>query len=312
MTPIGLAIAADPREHPAPPGHPECHERIAGAIAALRDSKYQAITQTLKVRTYDLSLLSRVHSEAYIGHLAESASPDRQHDEETYQTASTFKASCDMTWSLLVAVDAAFGEGPSSSFILGRPPGHHAGREQAMGFCLVNHVAVAAQYARDHLQAARVAVVDFDVHHGNGTQDLFYDRSDVLYISTHQHPYYPGTGLRTEAGEGDGQGFTVNFPLSAGTSDTEFVGLFETEIASSLRYFRPDLILVSAGFDGHADDPLGGFNLTAAAFKSAGQMLRTVADDLCAGRLVSMLEGGYNPEANRESICHYIEGIAGL
>ena len=180
------------------------------------------------------------------------------------------------------------------------------------GFCLVNHVAIAAQYARDELKADKVAIVDFDVHHGNGTQDLFYDRPDVLYISSHQHPFYPGTGLQNETGAADGRGFTVNFPLPAGTSDSEFVALYEDQVAAALREFRPDLILVSAGFDGHVADPLGGLGLTGAAFRSVGGILQLVADNVCDGRLISMLEGGYGPENNRESICSYIEGIAGL
>ncbi|MCP4684389.1 MAG: histone deacetylase [bacterium] len=311
MDPIGLAIASAPSKHPAPPGHQESHERLAAAISALQEPEYQALITPLNTSEYNCGLLSQVHSEAYIDRLANYPGEDQRHDEETFQTSSSFDASCDMTWSLLSAVEAAFGEGPARSFVLGRPPGHHAGREQAMGFCLVNHVAVAAQYALDRFGVDRVAIVDFDVHHGNGTQDLFYDRANVLYLSSHQHPLYPGTGLRTERGADGGEGFTVNYPLAVGTADSEFISLFENEVAPSLRQFHPDIVLVSAGFDGHALDPLGGLDLTGVGFNSVGRILRETAEDVCKGRVVSIMEGGYNPEANRESICNYIKGIAG-
>ncbi|MCP4549753.1 MAG: histone deacetylase family protein, partial [bacterium] len=161
MNPIGLAIAANPRSHPAPPGHPECHERLAAAISALSDPKYMALAKPLVIEEYDLSPLGRVHSESYVTRLSESVPPGEMHDEDTFQTASSFGASCGMTWSLLSAVAGAFGDGPLCSFVLGRPPGHHAGRERAMGFCMVNHVAVAAQFALDKRYAERVAIVDF-------------------------------------------------------------------------------------------------------------------------------------------------------
>jgi len=310
MNPIGLAIAAEPSAHPAPPGHPERYERLAAAIAALDTPQLKAITQPLKAREYDPALLSPIHSRAYITQLATAVPPGEQHDADTFQSAGSFEASCRMTWALLSAVDAAFGEGPVTSFILGRPPGHHACRERPMGFCLVNHVAVAARYALDSHHAGRVAIVDFDVHHGNGTQELFYDRSQVLYISSHQYPFYPGTGGRDETGTAEGDGYTVNFPLPAGTDDRTFLEIYEHEVARSLKQYRPDLILVSAGFDAHIADPLGGLSITGGGFKRVGEILKSLADEVCDGRLISILEGGYDAEANKESVCNYIEGLA--
>lgn len=179
-----------------------------------------------------------------------------------------------------------------------------------MGFCLINNVAIAAQYAIDRKLAQRVVIVDFDVHHGNGTQDIFYDRDDVFYISTHEFPFYPGTGARSENGSGKGEGYTLNFPLNAGTGDEEILEIFEQDIVPALTTLAPDLLLVSAGFDAHKLDPLGGLNFSGKAYYQIACMLRHVGDYKCGGRLISILEGGYSPEGNKDAITNYIRGIA--
>ncbi|MCX6834843.1 MAG: histone deacetylase, partial [candidate division Zixibacteria bacterium] len=311
MESIGLAVILSEHTHPAPPGHPEAFERLSLVPSALERPEIHQITTALDISRYPIDLLHRVHDPEYINRLEQYDSPDIGYpDPDTYLCATSFAASCDVTWAVLSGVDAAFGVGPRVSLVLGRPPGHHAESDHAMGFCLVNHVAVAAQYAIDHYGCRHVAVVDFDVHHGNGTQHTFYDRSDVLFISTHQYPFYPGTGSHTEQGRDAGLGFTVNFPFPAGTGDQELVGLFDGEISDILDRFKPELIVVSAGFDGHQLDPLGGFMLTGQGYRHIGQALRMVADRCCGSRLVSVLEGGYHPEGNVNSIINYITGLA--
>ena len=311
MNPVGLALHLAEKSHPAPLGHPENFGRLALIPAAMERPEIKALTVPLLSDQYDLDVLDCVHDPAYISGLKTYRGEEICYiDPDTYQGPLSFRASRDVTWAVLSAVDAAFGSGPSVSFVLGRPPGHHAEADRGMGFCLVNHVAVAAQYAIDVHKCRRAAVVDFDIHHGNGTQRIFYERSDVLYISTHQYPFYPGSGSSGEQGADRGYGCTANFPFRAGAGDTELVNVFQNDISSLLDNYGPDIILVSAGFDGHYLDPLGGFRLTGEGFRLIGTSLREAADRLCGSRLVSTLEGGYDPEANVDSITNYIRGIA--
>ena len=190
-----------------------------------------------------------------------------------------------------------------------RPPGHHAERDRAMGFCLYNNVAVAAAHARAQ-GAAKVAIVDYDVHHGNGTQHIFETDPHVLYVSTHQFPYYPGTGAAGEVGREAGRGFTVNVPLEVGAIDEDYQQAFAGVVLPVLRQFEPDLIIVSAGFDAHERDPLGGMRLSTAAFAAMTAELRRVADECCRGRMVSVTEGGYDLRAHAASLDAVIEAHA--
>lgn len=313
MESIGLAITAQRHDHPAPPGHPERYDKLSEILPELDKPEYQEFIRPMPERSYDPALLETVHDAAHLRVLKQKVAGSTVFlDDETYLTESSFTASCKVTWALIGGVEAAFGSGPAVSFVIGRPPGHHAERDRAMGFCIVNHVAVAARYAQNHHDATRIAIVDFDIHHGNGTQHIFYDCPDVLYVSTHQFPYYPGTGSAEEKGSGDGVGTTLNLPCPAGTGDDDMTQLFENEISETLRSYRPDLILVSAGFDGHHLDPLGDFRLTGNGFKRMGQILVTLAGELCEGRLVSLLEGGYDPAGNLDSISNYMKGLATL
>ncbi len=311
MNPVGLALHLAEKSHPAPLGHPENFGRLALVPAALERPEIAALTAPIPQNQYDLKVLGRVHHPDYIDRLKSYKIAETDYvDPDTYHGPLSFEASCDVTWAVLSGVDAAFGPGPSVSFVLGRPPGHHAEADIGMGFCLVNHSAVAAQYAIDVHKCRRVAVVDFDIHHGNGIQHIFYERSDVLYISTHQSPFYPGTGSSGEEGAHEGHGYTANFPFWAGAGNTELVNVFKGKITELLDSYGPDIILVSAGFDGHYLDPLGGFKMTGEGFRLIGVCLREAADRLCGSRLVSTLEGGYHPEANVDSITNYIRGIA--
>ncbi len=310
MNRLGVAVIPSDQSHPAPEYHPERSARLLPAIAALETEPMQSRITILPKREYPVELLKKIHAGSHIDLLQQYNQPGMDYlDPDTYRTGSSFAASCEVTWALLTGVDAAFAGEPYRSFVIGRPPGHHAETGQSMGFCLVNHVAVAAQYAFDTHPCRRVAIVDFDVHHGNGTQEIFYDRNDVLYISTHQYPFYPGSGSTEERGRGAGEGFTSNYPLVAGTGDDELKALFEGDIKHELGRFHPDLILVSAGFDGHRLDPLGGFVLSGEGYGAIAECLRSMADELCEGRLVSLMEGGYDPRGNVDAVENYIRGL---
>jgi acetoin utilization deacetylase AcuC-like enzyme len=197
---------------------------------------------------------------------------------------------------VLSAVDAVFAKEVPNAFCLVRPPGHHASADVGMGFCLFNNIAVAARYAREKYAADRVLIVDWDVHHGNGTQDIFYRDGHVLFFSTHQSPWYPGTGSRHEKGDGAGAGKIINCPFPAGSGHPEIFGAFRQQLLPAASAFQPDLVLISAGFDSRIHDPLGNFLLTDADFRELTAMLLELAAKFCAGRLVSVLEGGYNLE----------------
>jgi len=311
MDKIGFALLLHEKEHVSPPGHPENVDRLRAAVETLEKPEFQAMITPLAISTADSGPIERVHDKHLLADLeAMSAHGGGSIDGDTYVAAGSWKAALEVVGTLLGAVDASFAGGPSVSFILGRPPGHHATRNRSMGFCLVNNVAVAAQYAIDKGFARRAAIVDFDVHHGNGTQDIFFDRDDVYFISTHQYPFYPGSGAKNEIGTGRGEGYTLNFPLGAGTSDNEILEIFDHDIIPTLTTYDPDVILVSAGFDAHKLDPLGGLGFTGEAYRQFGYMLSHVADHKCDGRLISVLEGGYSAEGNRDAITSYLRGIA--
>jgi acetoin utilization deacetylase AcuC-like enzyme len=197
---------------------------------------------------------------------------------------------------VLSAVDAVFAREVQNAFCVVRPPGHHASAAQGMGFCLFNNIAIGARYAQSKHAAERVMIVDWDVHHGNGTQDIFYEDGQVLFFSTHQSPWYPGTGASNETGIGNGAGKTINCPLSAGSGRSEVTGAFRERLLPAATAFQPDLVMLSAGFDSRINDPLGHFLLTDADFKELTAMMLDVANKFSDGRLVSVLEGGYNLE----------------
>ena len=273
-----------------PPGHPERAERLRAIEAALAAEPSHPVAEP---READPAELARVHDAGYLQRLLALRGRSEELDPDTYVSAGSVEA------ALLAAgasVDAARrvlgGEVPSAVAFL-RPPGHHAERDGAMGFCLLNNVAVAAAAARA-AGAARVAIVDYDVHHGNGTQHIFYDDPAVLYVSTHQYPYYPGTGAAGEIGRGAGEGTTVNLPLPAGMGDAEYLHVFHRVVLPALEAFRPDLLLLSAGFDAHRRDPLGQMNLTTAGYAGLTRLLVAASRRLCGGRMVALLEGGYD------------------
>jgi len=307
MSPARALIVDDPRfeRHISPPSHPERPERLAAARRAVASST--ADFTAVAVRPATEEELSRVHDPRFLESL------DKLRGRSTYIDADTFVSpeSVDVArlaaGSLVAMVDAMI-YGPVGRGIgLLRPPGHHAGPARAMGFCLLNNVAVAAAHARAR-GLERVAVVDWDVHHGNGTQDIFYRDPHVLYVSTHQFPFYPGTGGSDEVGEGDGTGFTVNIPLAAGGGDAVYAGAFQRIVLPILEAYAPQLILVSAGFDASARDPLAQMEVSADAFGWMARELARVADRSGDGRIAVVLEGGYDLGAIETGVRSAIDG----
>jgi acetoin utilization deacetylase AcuC-like enzyme len=287
-------------EHTPPPGHPERPER-ADVMEAIASRWRERGCQTMEPRAATDEQLARVHDAAYLRQIAATAGRAVALDPDTF----TSPESCDVAHlaagAAVNAVERVVAGGETTAMVLVRPPGHHAERDRAMGFCLFNNVAVAAAHART-LGVARVAIVDYDVHHGNGTQHIFERDPHVLYVSTHQFPYYPGTGAADEVGIGDGRGFTVNVPLEAGALDDDYRVAFSEIVIPVVRQFAPDLLIVSAGFDAHEHDPLAGMRLTTPAFAAMTADLRAVAADCCAARMVVVTEGGYDLHALGASI----------
>jgi acetoin utilization deacetylase AcuC-like enzyme len=293
------------------PGHPERPDRLRVIEAMLEAERFQGLQRAQAPRASRQSLL-RVHPEEYIAAI-EAASPSeglRQLDADTAMMPKTLEAALHAAGGAVQAVDEVMGGDIANAFVAARPPGHHAERVTAMGFCLFNNVAIAARHAQAAYGVERVAIMDFDVHHGNGTQDIFWADRSVLYASTHQMPLYPGTGAKDETGE---HGTIVNAPLRAGDDGEAFRAAVESIILPKMIAFRPDLVLISAGFDAHRRDPLANINLIEADYAWITVQLMEVADRYAGGRIVSLLEGGYDLEAlGRSSAAHVMALMRGM
>jgi acetoin utilization deacetylase AcuC-like enzyme len=232
-------------------------------------------------------------------------------DADTPVSPQSYTTALLATGGLLTILEAIMTHEVDNGFALVRPPGHHAERNRAMGFCLFNSVAVGAEYLRKKFGLQRILVMDWDIHHGNGTQHSFYDDPGVLYVSTHQYPYYPGTGAAEEIGRGTGVGYTVNLPIPAGWGDAEYGELFHTVIDPICRQFEPEFVLISAGFDAHARDPLGGMTVTEAGVSMMARTLLRIARDQAQGRCAAILEGGYDLEGLQNSTVRVLDEMGG-
>ena len=296
-------------EHETPPGHPERPERaeVMDVVAARWRTGGGTVIEP-RAATFDE--LARVHDAGYLRRIAATAGRAAALDPDTYMSPDSHEIALLAAGAAIEAVERVINGPYQTALALVRPPGHHAERNRAMGFCVYNNLAIAAAHARAR-GVKRVAIVDYDVHHGNGTQHMFEDDPTVLYISTHQYPFYPGTGASSEIGTGAGAGFTVNLPLEAGAADDDYRIVFAEVIVPVLRQFQPDVLLVSAGFDAHERDPLASMRLTTAAFGAMTMELRAVAEACCGGRMALVTEGGYDLQAFAASLDAVVQVLAG-
>ncbi len=284
-------------KHDTGPGHPETSERYSVVMKALRgDQRLWSKIIEIEANEARRTEIQACHTPQHFKHVERAVNEGVGYlDADTTVSVFSLEAALRGAGAACRAVDALMEGAASNAFVPVRPPGHHATPDRAMGFCLFNNVGVAARYAQSrYKEIERVAIIDWDVHHGNGTQGIFYDDPSVFYFSMHQYPWYPGTGTRSETGHGRGRGYTLNVPLQAMTPTTEQRRAFESAIGEIAAKFTPDLILISAGFDAHLGDPLGQLLLADQDFAQMTQVLKQWAAESCGGRIVSCMEGGYN------------------
>ena len=299
------------KEHENGPMHPESPDRITAIDSLLNLASVSPFVERMPVRDASVELLARVHDESHINTIKETdGAPLRPIDQDTGAGGGSWRAAVRSAGAAVCASQAAMETG-GAAFAFSRPPGHHAERDRAMGFCLFNNAAVAAEFALSEGGAGRVMIVDWDVHHGNGTQNSFYTRDDVFYFSVHQHPAFPGTGSAEETGSGRGAGTTLNIPLAPGAEDAVYIDIFRNRLAETARSYNPDVILVSAGFDAHKADPLAGMNLSSGCFGTLAGEIQSLANDLCGGRTAFILEGGYDLWGLQTSVAEVLWALGG-
>lgn len=304
----GFVYYPDFLEHDTGPSHPERAERLRSVMAHLESSGQLSQLNRLEATACDSRWLHSVHTEDHVDLVRRAAGQAPVHlDPDTVVSAGSWDVARLASGSLLAACDAVVDGRVDNAFCASRPPGHHAERDHAMGFCLFNHVAVAARYLQAQHSIDRVMIIDWDVHHGNGTQHIFEDDASVFYFSIHQYPFYPGTGAASERGKGDGDGATLNIPMAAGNNDDAYIAAFEEQLVPAAEDFAPQFILVSAGFDAHEADPLASMAVTEDGFQRLSTIVADLAAGTCGGHLVSQLEGGYNTDALARSVAVHLD-----
>jgi acetoin utilization deacetylase AcuC-like enzyme len=309
----GTAFVYDPiyLEHLTGTRHPEGPQRLSSIVTLLEETGLLETLLPLKPRTDVEQWITSVHDKDYVSHVRElcGAGAKQLDTGDTPICSDSYEVGCAAVGGVLAAVDAVMEGRARNAFCAVRPPGHHATPTRGMGFCIFNNVAIAARYIQKHHNLKRVLIVDWDVHHGNGTQETFYRDGAVLYFSTHQYPFYPGTGSAEERGDGAGRGFIINVPLAAETSEEEFIRVYKEKLQPEALRFRPDFVLISAGFDAHRDDLLGSLQMTEEGFAKVTRLVKEIAQECCQGRLVSVLEGGYNLKALARSVEAHIRAL---
>ncbi|GAX62726.1 deacetylase, including yeast histone deacetylase and acetoin utilization protein [Candidatus Scalindua japonica] len=282
-------------KHDTGANHPENAARLINTIEYLRSANIWQTLDVKKPRAATKEEVSAVHTISQIEQIAETAETGGGHlDPDTYVSPDSYEAALYASGALLTAIDLVMDKKTGNAFCLVRPPGHHATPTRSMGFCLFNNVAIAAKYIQSRYNIDRIVIIDWDVHHGNGTQDTFYDDPSVLYFSMHKYPFYPGTGGKEETGRGSGSGFTINVPLSYNTQPQEYIKIFKDMMKKRVKSFKPQFVLISSGFDAYRLDPISGLSLEASDFNTLTKFTRSIANDCCEGRVVSCLEGGYH------------------
>jgi acetoin utilization deacetylase AcuC-like enzyme len=299
-------------EHVMDLGHPESPERLREIYQMIEEEEMKGRSLwKVKPRLATREEIEMIHSPVYFDLIASTAGkPHVRLDMDTSTCAKSYETALLAAGGLLELIKIVMQGKFNNGFALVRPPGHHAERDKAMGFCLFNNVAIGAQYALKNFSLQRILIVDWDVHHGNGTQHSFYEDPRVLYFSTHRFGFYPGTGAAAEVGKGKGEGFNVNVPLSTGVGDPEYGNIFEKFLKPIALEYQPQLILVSAGFDIHYNDPLGGMEVSERGFARMTQILMEIAETTAQGKLIFTLEGGYNVAAQRRSVKAVLEELS--
>ena len=310
MAATGIVIDERYLQHDTGPGHPERPDRIA-ALLPIATAVSDMVT-AIPARHATGDELALVHDGAYVEQVAATRFlPAFAFDADTPTCERSYETARLAAGGFLALLDAVIAGGVQNGFAFVRPPGHHAERHRAMGFCLFNNIAVGAEYLRRRHGMERILVVDWDLHHGNGTQHMFESDPGVLYVSSHQYPYYPGTGAIDEVGRGNGEGYTVNLAFPAGFGDAEYVDAFTRIVEPIAHQYAPQFVLISAGFDAHARDPLGGMQVTEAGFKALARLLLGIARDHAGDRCAAILEGGYDLTAIRNSTGEVLTELRG-
>ena len=296
-------------------GHPERPERLTAVLGGLEKAGVLNALTRIPARPATDDELALAHDRSYVElvkrELANVEGVKQLSTGDTDVTRESLAAARAAAGGVLNAADAVASGRMKNAFCAVRPPGHHATQNRGMGFCIFNNVAIAARYLQKVHGIRRVLIVDFDYHHGNGTQDIFYDDDSVFYFSTHHYGAYPGTGSAAETGRGKGLGTTLNVPLPPGASDAQILAAFEQQLVPAARRFKPDFILVSAGFDGMRNDLLGQFDITPQGYAAITRVIVRLADELCQGRIVSVLEGGYRLDGLAESVAAHVKALRG-
>jgi len=311
MGKTGLVYHPAYLEHDMGMGHPESPNRLRAIVQQLEQSGTMARLTRIEPRQAEDEWITQIHAPGYVASLAKQAPASGRVslDSDTSMSPGSLTAAYLAAGGALAAVDAIMAKAVDHVFCAVRPPGHHAEANRAMGFCLFNTVAIAARYAQKQHGLARVLIVDWDVHHGNGTQHSFEDDPSVLFFSTHQYPHYPGSGRESERGRGAGEGYTINVPMEAGEGDDDYRRIFHEVLVPAADAFKPDFVIISAGFDAHKDDPLAGMGLTEEGYRDLTGIVARIAKRHAQGRILSSLEGGYNLTALAASVDAHIQAL---
>jgi len=308
----GFVYHPDYLKHHTGNAHPESSRRLVHLLEYLESTDTTSQLELVEPHNPSTKWIKLIHSPEYIKSIEEACKNGIEMlDADTTISRDSYDVALLAIGGVLAGVDAVVQKKIRNAFCAVRPPGHHAERERAMGFCIFNNIAVASRYIQKKHELNKVLIVDWDAHHGNGTQNAFYQDPTVYYFSIHQFPHYPGTGKEDETGDREGTGFTLNMPMAAGSGDVEYLEAFQNILYPAAQQFSPDFILISAGFDGHKDDPLSNLNLSTEGYEKLTRIVLNLAEECCEGRLISILEGGYNLKAFCESVDAHLCALMG-